>query len=154
MDAEHHFHHPLSLSLTSPPSHRKLISGIWIIGNKLAFLVIRLLLKWTYFSDQAAGEHCLFWKKSVRMGESLGEKATQCVCVHIPHVWLMTVLSVRSGQQWSNESPDRLKIDERSGLCSRIGGPVQRETVCDTSANNHHFYFGACLASITICSRL
>ena len=53
-----------------------------MIANKTAFLVIRLLLKLTYFSDQAAGEHCLFWKKSVRMGESLEEKATQCVCPH------------------------------------------------------------------------
>lgn len=63
----------------------------WIGGNWRSY--------WTF----------LFRAKEPGRG-NLWEKTGQCVCVHIPHVWPMTVPSVFSALQWSNESPDRPKI--------------------------------------------
>lgn len=53
----------------------------------------------------------LFWVKELGRG-NLWEKTGQRVCVHIPHVWPLTVPSVCSAVWWSNKSPDRPKIEE------------------------------------------
>lgn len=53
----------------------------------------------------------LFWVKELGWG-NLWEKTGQRVCVHIPHVWPLTVPSVCSVVWWSNKSPDRPKIEE------------------------------------------
>lgn len=94
---------------TESPSEIQ-VNGLEFHKNKTAFLAIKAVTK-----RAGLGGNCywmfLFWVKEPGRG-NLWEKTGQRVCVHIPHVWPLTVPSVCSAVWWSNKSPDRPEIEE------------------------------------------